>query len=141
MSHSYYANHEFASIKAASQKSIVVNLTGATTLTTGQSGTHFFVSSTAATAVTLPAATAGVNFQITVGATAASHSIVAPSAILHGTIIGAASTGGGLMSPAASTSLTTTAGSAIGDTVSLTSNGAKWFVNGTARSFNAFVVA
>jgi hypothetical protein len=144
MSQSYYSHHEFASLSVASSAQSVLNVTTNTTLGSTDSGSLIFLGATSGTTLRLPAAgdASGLTFRISVAATAASHSIVAPAASLIGGLTSCvATTGVSLATGAAKTSLTTTAGSAIGDNFQLRSNGTSWFVSGNLASFSGALFA
>ncbi len=140
MSHSYRQNHEFASMRVNSQRASVTSVTASSTLPASLSGGFLVFNSTAASTVTLPAPNSGLQYTFAIGATSASHSITAPSAVLFGSVASAGTTGV-LSAASGSTSLATTTGSAAGDSVSLVSDGSKWFVRGSSKSPAGFVFA
>ncbi len=142
MSQSYRGQHAFASLTLASQKVQITSLATSTSLGNSQSGDLIVLTATSGTTLSLPSPVSGLQYEFVVGATAASHSIVAPSASIVGNILPATATAGVTMfTGAAKTSIKTTSGSAVGDSVTLTSNGTSWFVKGSASTFNAFVYA
>ena len=133
------AINRFKNISVDSVSQEAVSFTAANTLAQEHSGDVLFLASTTGTALTLPAPSASLRFDITISALPLSgqHSIVAPSAILAGTISATTTP----ITTASATTLTTGAGSALGDRVSLISDGSTWFVNGTANAIDAFVFA
>jgi hypothetical protein len=143
MSKAYYSHQEFSKLSVASSQQHVLNVTTNTTLGNTDSGSLIFLNSTTGTTLRLPAASAasGLTFKIAVAATAASHSIVAPAASLIGGLNALASTIGSIATGAAKTSLSTTAGSAVGDNFSLSSNGTSWFVSGAVAAAAGAVFA
>ncbi len=142
MSQSYRGQHAFASLTLASQKVQITSLTTSTSLGNSHSGDLIVFSSTSGTTLSLPSPVSGLQYEFVVGATAASHSIVAPSASIVGNImIAVGNTNGSSLHTSSATSITTTAGSAVGDSVKLKCDGTKWFVSGSVNLLNAFVYA
>lgn len=137
MSKAFFSHHEFSQLKVASSSKPVSTQMASATLTSADSGSLLFFGSTTGTALTLPAASAaaGLSFEVAVAATAANHSLVAPAAELVGVLTSDAPTDGvSLATGAAKTSLTTGAGSALGDHFKVTSNGTNWFLSGSCAT-------
>lgn len=141
MSHAYLSNHDFSSLRLGHQKVPVSILTASTSIGS-LSGSTILVASTTGLTLSLPSPQQGLKYDIFISSTAASHSLVAPSASLVGSVLPATATAGvAMFSGAAKTSLTSSAGSAVGDNISVVSDGSKWFVKGSSSAFNAFVFA
>ena len=142
MSHSYHSIHEFSSLKVANQKASVSSLSESATLGNAESGSSIVLNSTTGSTLTLPSAILGLNYNVIIAATADAHSINAGSALLLGNVSSATATDGVVMSTgAAKTTLSTTVGSAIGDSFKLISDGTNWYVSGSANTFDAAVFA
>lgn len=108
----------------------VVTLTAASTLTSAQSGTTFFLSSATEFATTLPAPSAGLTYTFIVGAapSGASYTIVTASSanIIKGQAVNAAGVAGD--TGTADDTISFVDGQSVaGDQVSLISDGTSWF--------------
>ena len=139
MSQSYKTIHEFSSI-ALGQTLLSVNNAGtAITLDATKSGEIIVLNATGGSAVTLSAPEVGLSYRFIVGATGG-HTITAPSATILGSVTSAITATAAtsiLTTGAAKTIIHTTAGSVIGDSISLVSNGGAYYVSGEVSTFNA----
>ncbi len=139
----YHSIHEFASLKVASSKRQVSNVGTSITLTSDNSGNLLLLNSTSGSAITLPGATgnAGLTFEILVAATSAGHVITGAASSLVGCIPSSVTTLGSSITTNGAATLSTTTGSAVGDTIKLVSTGTKWAVSGAVKNFNGAVFA
>ena len=111
----------------------VTTLTAASTLTTAQSGTTFFLSSATEFVTTLPAPAAGVNYKFIVGAapSGASYTVVtnASANIIKGQAVNADGVAGD--TGTADDTISFVDGQAVaGDMVTVISDGTSWFAYG-----------
>ena len=138
MSQSSKVSRSFGSISVKSPAVQSSFLTADTTLGTSHAGDNIFLSSTTGTTLTLPSPSSSLAFHITVAALPLSgeHSVVG-SSNLHGALAAASAP----IVAAGSSSLTTGAGAALGDSIHLISDGNNWFVSGTATTDTSFVAA
>ena len=108
----------------------VTTLTAASTLTTAQSGTTFFLNSATEFVTTLPAPAAGLNYTFIVGAapSGASYTVVTASSanIIKGQAVNAAGVAGD--TGTADDTISFVDGQAVaGDQVTVISDGTSWF--------------
>ena len=145
MSQSYFTVTEFQKVNVGTlqQKIATLNTDGA--ISSSLSGRTFFLkpqSDTTGVAVILPSPAAGLNFNFIISGTAASHSITSSSANIVGSIQTSETTAGvSLLISSPKTSVTTSTGSKLGDSLSFISDGQKWFLSGAASTFTAVAYA
>ena len=104
-------------------------ITGATTLTSSDSGSICVLNAATGAAITLPAALSGFNLKVFVGAAFATSDwvLTAPTAIIYGgSIVNSVNV---VCSAKANINLVSTA-ETIGDYIELYSDGSKYYVNG-----------
>jgi hypothetical protein len=129
--------HEFSAINLAQSTLTLTSVTGAKTLLTGDSGDFFSLNATSGCTITLPAPSSGLVFNFLVNNTGA-HTLVAPSACIVGSVSNAvANTGASLATGVAKTIVSTTSGSAVGDSITLIGNSSKYFLQGNVSEYNA----
>ena len=139
MSQSFKTIHEFSSISIGQSLLSVHNAGSTITLDATKSGEIIVLNATGGSAVTLSAPEVGVSYRFIVGATGG-HTIAAPSASILGSVtssVTATAATSILTTGAAKTVISTTAGSVIGDSVLLVSNGGAYYVSGAVANFNA----
>jgi hypothetical protein len=137
MSKSYHSVHDFQSVNLSQSLSQINLADSSLTVGNNYSGDVILLNATGGSTVTLPAPNSGLHFTFVVSNTGA-HSIVAPSACINGAVANAVfNTGASLATGAAKTSISTTAGSAIGDTIRLISTDSKYYLSGNVANFNA----
>jgi hypothetical protein len=111
----------------------VTTLTALSTLTTAQSGTTFFLSSSTEFVTTLPAPSAGLTYTFIVGAapSGASYTVVtnASANIIKGQAVNAAGAAGDT-GTADDTISFVDAQAVAGDMVTVVTDGTSWFANG-----------
>jgi len=141
MSQSSKTIHRFRAIRLTRSKT-EINTAGSTiTLGPEHSGEIIALTATGGSAVTLPAPLPGLSYHFVVQNTGA-HTLTAPSACINGAVAnGVYHTSANLATGAAKTSISTTAGSAIGDTIYLNAVGTKYFLSGSVTNFNAIKFA
>lgn len=133
--------HDFQALNLGQTTLDVTNVSGALSLTTSHSGDLISLNSTSGCAITLPAPTAGLTFNFVVNNTGA-HALTAPSACINGAVVNAVfNTGANLATGTAKTIVATTAGSAVGDSFTLSANGSAYFLNGCVANHNALKFA
>ena len=137
MSKSYQAVHDFQSVNLT-QSLTQINLAGSSlSVKNSHSGDVILLNATGGSAVSLPTPNGGLNFTFVVSNTGA-HTIVAPSACINGAVANAVfNTGASLATGAAKTTISPTAGSAIGDTIRLVATDSKYYLSGNVANFNA----
>lgn len=137
MSQSFKTIHDFQSLNVGQSILDVTSVTNTLTLTPKHSGDIISLDSTSGCAITLPTPTPGCLFQFVVNNTGP-HTITAPSACINGSIVNSIfNTGSNLATSTPKTVISTTTGSAVGDTFTLTANSTKYFLKGTVAQFNA----
>ncbi len=145
MSQSYFTVTEFQKVNIGTLQKPTSTLTADGAIDPSLSGSTIFLkpqSDTTAVSVTLPRAAPGLNFNFVVSGTAANHSIASPTANIVGSIQTSETTAGvSLLISTPKTSVTTGAGSKVGDTLSFVSDGEKWFLSGAASTFTAVTYA
>jgi hypothetical protein len=144
MSQSYKTIHEYASISVGRTLSVINNADTAITLDTAQSGEIVVLNSTSGSVVTLSPPQSGLSYRFIVGVTGG-HTITAPSASILGSVTSSvvATAANTILTSGATakTVISTTAGSARGDSILLVSNGGAYYVSGTVQNFNAITFA
>jgi hypothetical protein len=140
MSKSYLVPHDFQSVNLG-YTSTVLNAAGSTFVAGADvSGELVTLNATGGSAVSVPGIFSGLDLTFVVANTGA-HTITLPSACVYGTVgYNYAGTSGNMLA-AASTVISTTAGSAVGDCIKLTSDGTKCYLSGTVTAFNAIKLA
>lgn len=140
MSKSYLVPHDFQSINL-SYTSTVLNVAGSTFIAgPAASGELVTLNATGGSAVSVPGLFSGLDLTFVVSNTGA-HTITLPSACIYGTVNFNYDGTSGSMLAAASTVISTTAGSKVGDCIKLTSDGSKCYLSGTVSTFNAIKLA
>ena len=121
-----------------SQSTLQLNAAGsAITMGTSHSGDIVTLNATAGSAVTLPVPKSGLFYQFIVTNTGP-HTLTAPSACINGALgFAVSSSTASLATGAAKTSISTTAGSVVGDSFNLVSDGSKYYLRGNVTNFNA----
>lgn len=140
MSKSFYTPHDFNSINVLQQQKQVSILGTAVTVGNSHSGDINILNATGGSVVTLPAPASGLNFKFIV-ANSSSNMFVAPSTSIYGGVSTSAYHTSGNLAAAGNTSITTTSGSAIGDSYSFVSDGSRYYLSGNVANFNAFQFA
>lgn len=129
--------HDFQALNLGQLTSQVTQAGTNITLTSSESGDIIELNSTNGSVVTLPSPLAGLIYRFIISNTGA-HVLTAPSACINGAVANAIfNTGANLATGAAKTSISTTTGSVIGDTITLIGNGNKYFLTGTVTNYNA----
>ena len=106
-----------------------------------QSGDLITLNATGGSAVSLPTPLPGLIYQFVVSNTGA-HTVTALTACINGAVGFAVSSSiANLATGAAKTEIATTAGSVIGDSFTLVSDGTKYFLRGNVTNFNAIKFA
>ena len=140
MSKSYLVPHDFQSVNLG-YTSTVLNLAGSTFVASpAVSGELVTLNATGGSAVSVPGIFPGLNLTFVVANTGA-HTITLPSACVYGTVNFPYTGTFGNMLAAASTIISTTTGSKVGDCIKLTSDGTKCYLSGTVSAFNAIKLA
>lgn len=136
MSKRYLTVQEFGNITVA-QSTLDVNLAG-TSLTLGNShsGDLIVLNATSGSVLALPSPVAGLNYHLVVRNTGP-HTITAQSACIIGSVATALGSVGSLATGSAKTTISTTAGSAVGDSLSLTCDGTYYYLKGNVSNNNA----
>jgi hypothetical protein len=140
MSKSFNTVHNFGQVVSAQTYDSVTFAGSSLTVTPGNSGDVIVLNATSGSAVTLPAPAAGFKANFVVGLTAASHTISAPSAVVYGNVL-TANTTGGIAITTAKTNIATTAGSVIGDRISVTSDGVNYYISGFTSRYNGIALS
>jgi hypothetical protein len=141
MSKSYKAVHDFQSVNLSQSLSQINLADSSLTVSNAYSGDVILLNATGGSSVSLPAPNSGLHFTFVVSNTGA-HSIAAPSACINGAVANAVfNTGANLATGAAKTTISTTAGSVIGDTIRLVSTDSKYYLSGNVSNFNAITFA
>lgn len=129
--------HDFKSINLGQLQLQVKNAGNALSLTPAESNDIISLNSTSGSAISLPTPSAGLHYRFIVTNTGA-HTITAPTACINGALVNSVfNTGANLATGAAKTSIATTAGSVIGDNLSLIATNNKYFLSGNVSNFNA----
>lgn len=133
--------HDFQSVNLGQSQLQLTDAGAAITLTPNHSGDFIALNATGGSAVTLPSPSAGLLYRFVVTNTGA-HVITAPTACINGAIaISQYSTSANLATGAAKTVIKTTAGSLIGDQITLIGTDSKYFLSGVVSVFNAVHIA
>jgi len=142
MSHSAKQITYFERLQVGSQNLQVTPAGAEITLGATESGETILLNSTSGSAVALPVATSGMKFDFIVSALG-DHVITAPEDTIYGSISASisATDGSALLTSDGTTTISTTEGSALGDSFTLVSDGTNYFVSGTAKDFNGVVFA
>jgi hypothetical protein len=129
--------HDFQSVNLGQSQLQLTGAGSAITLAPKHSGDIIMLNATGGSAVTLPSPSAGLLYRFVVTNTGA-HVITAPTACINGAIaISQFSTSANLATGAAKTVIKTTAGSLIGDQITLLGTDSKYFLSGVVGLFNA----
>lgn len=129
--------HDFRSVNLGQSQLQLTHAGSSITLTPAESGDLIALNATGGSVVSLPTPLSGLMYRFVVTNTGA-HTLTAPSACINGAIVNAVfNTGANLATGAAKTSIATTAGSAIGDSLTLLGDGTRYFLSGTVTNFNA----
>ena len=140
MSKSYLVPHDFQSINL-SYTNTTLNLAGSTFVANiNVSGELVTLNATGGSAVSVPGLFPGLDLTFIVANTGA-HTITFPSGCVYGTVNYPYTGTVGNMSAVASTVISTTTGSKVGDRIKLTSDGFKCYLSGTVSTFNAITLA
>jgi hypothetical protein len=133
--------HDFQSLNLGFSLAQLSEADSAITLTPNHSGDIITLNATGGSAVTLPTPSAGLLYRFVVTNTGA-HVITAPSACINGAIaISQYSTSANLATGAAKTVIKTTAGSLIGDQITLLGTDSKYFLSGVVGVFNGVTIS
>lgn len=133
--------HDFQSINLGQSQLQLTAAGSAISLTPAHSGDIITLNATSGSVVTLPVPSAGLLYRFIVTNTGA-HVLTAPSACINGAIaISQYSTSANLATGASKTVIKTTAGSAIGDQITLVGTDSKYFLGGVVGVFNAVTIA
>lgn len=138
MAQAYKTIHEYQSLTVASTNLNVLPAGTNLILTSAQDGNVVLLNATAGSIVNLPSPQSGALFTFLVSATGG-HVVAAPSASIYGSIMASNPTAGSSMltTGPAKTTISTTTGSAVGDTFTLVSDGTNFYVKGSVANFNA----
>lgn len=136
MSKSFYTPHDFDAINVLTQKHTVSVLGTAVTVGNLQSGDVCMLTATAGSVVTLPSPVAGATFNFIV-ANSTSNQINTPTATLFGGVGRSVYSTAGNLNASANARITTTSGSAIGDTYNIVSDGTRYYLSGMVANYNA----
>ncbi len=137
MSQRYRVIHDFQAVNLGQSQLQLNNAGSSLTLNPSHSGDIVLLNATSGSAISLPRPSSGLVFKFVVSNTGA-HTISAPSACINGALGNAVfNTGANLATGAAKTSISTTAGSAIGDSLTLVGTSDKYFLSGNVANFNA----
>ena len=132
--------HDFQSVNLGQSQLQLTEAGSAITLSPKHSGDIIILNATSGSAVTLPVPSAGLLYRFIVSNTGA-HVLTAPSACINGAIaISQYSTSANLATGVAKTVIKTTAGSLIGDQITLVGTDSKYFLSGSVALFNAFTI-
>jgi hypothetical protein len=132
--------HDFQSVNLGQSQLQLTEAGSAITLSPTHSGDIITLNATSGSLVTLPVPSAGLLYRFIVTNTGA-HVLTAPSACINGAIaISQYSTSANLATGAAKTVIKTTAGSAIGDQITLIGTDSKYFLGGVVGVFNAVTI-
>lgn len=140
MSKSYLVPHDFQSVNLGAVNT-TLNIAGSTfTAGPSVSGELVTLNATGGSTVSVPGIFSGLDLTFVVANTGA-HTITLPSACVYGTVgYNYAGTSGSMLA-AGSTVISTTAGSAVGDQIKLTSDGVKCYLSGNVAAFNAITLS
>lgn len=133
--------HDFQSVNLGQSSLQITNAGSAITLGPSHSGDIIALNATGGSAVTLPTPSDGLFYRFVVTNTGA-HVLTAPSACINGAVaISQYSTSANLATGAAKTIIKTTAGSLIGDQITLIGKDSKYFLGGVVSMHNALNIA
>jgi hypothetical protein len=133
--------HDFQSVNLGQSLLQITNADSAITLTPKESGDIIALNYTAGSVVTLPTPSDGLLYKFIVTNTGA-HTLTAPSACINGAIaISQYSTSANLATGAAKSVIKTTAGSLIGDQITLIAKDNKYYLSGVVSLFNAISIS
>lgn len=139
MSKSYLVPHDFSSINVSYFNDTINSAGSAFTTTQAQSGEFVTLTATSGSTVIVPNLFSGLDFTFIVANTGA-HTITCPTGTLFGAVnFPYAGTSGNLVA-SASTTISTTSGSCVGDRLKLTSDGVNCYVSGTVSKFNSLKI-
>lgn len=136
MSKSYLIPHSFSRIDVATSVDRFILAGNTFTATSNESGNFIMLNSTSGSSVSVPNAGTGLDFTFIVGVTGG-HTITCPTNTIFGSLnFPFAGTSGNLLANGM-TSISTTAGSCVGDTLKLRCDGTNFYLTGTVSRFNA----
>jgi hypothetical protein len=131
--------HDFQAINLAQSQLQITNADSSITLGPSHSGDIIALNATGGSAVTLPTPSTGLFYRFVVTNTGG-HVLTAPSACINGAIsVSQFSTSANFATGPAKTFIKTTAGSLIGDQITLVGIDSKYFLSGSVGLFNALV--
>ena len=138
MSQSYRTIHEFESLTVAQQALQITPAGTSVTLGNAHSGDVILLNATSGSALVLPALQAGLDYKCIVSATGA-HTITAPGQLVFGNLTNAVFNTGANLTCGASgkTTISTTAGSTVGDRLNITCDGTNYYLSGVVANYNA----
>lgn len=141
MSQSYKVVRDFKSLNVGQSQLQMTNAGSSISLKPSESGDIILLNATGGSAVTLPSPSSGLHYRFIVSNTGA-HTITAPTACINGAVsISQYSTSANLATGAAKTVIKTTAGSLIGDQITLVATDNKYFLSGVVGLHNALYIA
>ena len=138
MAQSYKTIHDFQFLNVDESNVNIVRAGTNKILTNLENGDVIILNATAGSIVNLPVPQAGSSFTFIVSANGA-HTVAAPTASIYGSIAcSIANTASNMLTTGpAKTVIATTAGSTIGDTFIVLSDGTNFYVRGSVANYNA----
>jgi hypothetical protein len=138
MSKSYLAVHDFQALNVSSNEQNVIPAGSSISLKPMNSGDIILLNSNSGSAITLASPNSGLNYEIIVAALG-SHTITCPSNQIYGNVgISVYNTASNLVANA-STVISTTSGSVVGDHLKLCSDGVNYYLSGNVAHWNSIV--
>jgi hypothetical protein len=129
--------HDFKSVNLSQSQLQFTDAGSSITLGAAESGDIVTLNATSGSAVTLPSPSTGLLYRFIITNTGP-HTLTAPTACINGAVVNAVfNTGSNLATGAAKTSIAATAGSVIGDSLTLMGTGTNYFLSGNVSNFNA----
>jgi hypothetical protein len=129
--------HDFHSVNLGQSQLQITDAGSSVTLGPSHSGDIIALNATGGSVVTLPTPSDGLFYRFVVTNTGA-HVLTAPSACINGALaISQYSTSANLATGSSKTVIKTTAGSLIGDQITLLGKDNKYFLGGVVSMFNA----
>ena len=138
MAQSYKTIHDFQFLNLSQSSLNVIPAGTNLILDNKQGGDVVVLNATAGSVVNLPSPAPGLSYAFIVKATGG-HTVAAPSASIYGSI-GCSNTNTAssiLTTGSAKTVISTTSGSSVGDSFTLTSDGTNYYVKGAVANYNA----
>ena len=136
MSKAYLVPHDFSTINISYFNDVFNTAGSVFSAGQAQSGEYITLTATGGSTVTVPAIFSGLDLTFIVANTGA-HTITCPSGTIFGAINFPYAGTSGNLSAAASTSISTTLGSCVGDRFKLTSDGTNCYLSGTVSKYNS----